>query len=293
MFALDTANSQWVALSADSNGNLQASQLDTSGNKVDPATEQTLQTIADAASTNANDQLRIETPSPIDVSAAEVDVDLATQSLATLTVTDNGSLDINSVSSELDVDLNTQTLAALTVTDDGSLNINDYTGSTITTALEGTDNAGNTESVQAEDLGTALNGTETAIVTSLSRALSEVGSTNLQVDLQSTGITLPVDQQAALETTSQDYGVAVDTQVQRTLQIDGFTTVEVLYNGASTDVTVEKTWDETNFFPVASATGTGDYNPKFTDQGGKFIRVTVTGTGTSGDTADLVVEAKP
>jgi len=124
MFALDTANSQWVALTADSNGNLQASQLDTSGNKVDPATEQTLQTIADAASTNANDKLRIDTPSPIDVSAAEVDVDLATQSPATLTVTDDGSLNINSVSSELDVDLNTQSLAALTVTDDGSLDVN-------------------------------------------------------------------------------------------------------------------------------------------------------------------------
>jgi hypothetical protein len=138
-----------------------------------------------------------------------------------------------------------------------------------------------------------LGGTETAIITYLSQALASQSNDEVRTDLQSTGITQPVDQQDALEKTSEDYGVAVDTQVQRELQIDGYSAVSVLYSGASTDITVEKTWDQTNYYTVDNPTGTGDYAPTFSDQDGKYVRVTVTGTGTGGDTADLIVEAKP
>lgn len=159
--------------------------------------------------------------------------------------------------------------------------------------LEGADSGGTVATVQADELAGTLGGTETAIITKLSDALATVANDDIRVDLQNTGITQPVDVQAALETTSEDYGVAVDTQVQRTLQIDGFSTVQVLYSGASTGVTVEKTWDQTNYFTVASATGTGSFDRTYSDQPGKYIRVTIAGTGTSGDTGDLVIEGKP
>lgn len=44
-----------------------------------------------------SESLRVTSPNPLDVSGAEVDVDIATQSLSPLTVTDDGSLNIEGV----------------------------------------------------------------------------------------------------------------------------------------------------------------------------------------------------
>ena len=71
-----------------------------------------------------NDSLRVTSPNPLDVSAAEVDVDIATQSLTPLTVTDDGSLSLAEYTGgNLPISLEAQNATPLTVTDDGSLNI--------------------------------------------------------------------------------------------------------------------------------------------------------------------------
>ena len=51
--------------------------------------------IEDALASVGSDSLRVTSPNPLDVSGAEVDVDIATQSLSPLTVTDDGSLAIS------------------------------------------------------------------------------------------------------------------------------------------------------------------------------------------------------
>ena len=51
--------------------------------------------IEDALASVGADSLRVASPNPLDVSAAEVDVDVASQSLGTVTVDDDGSLAIN------------------------------------------------------------------------------------------------------------------------------------------------------------------------------------------------------
>lgn len=91
-----------------------------SGTNIDPATEGTLnaiktaaQALDDALVSNATDEIRVTSPNPLDVSAAEVDVDLNSQTLA------NVSVDLNAQSGPaLDV-----SGATVTVTDDGSLTL--------------------------------------------------------------------------------------------------------------------------------------------------------------------------
>ena len=79
-----------------------------------------------------NDSLRVTSPNPLDVSAAEVDVDIATQSLTPLTVTDNGSLSLAEYTGgNLPISLEAQNVTPLTVTDGGSLAISAYNGNTL------------------------------------------------------------------------------------------------------------------------------------------------------------------
>lgn len=77
--------------------------------------------------------------------------------------------------------------------------------------LEGDDNAGNTESVQVEALDTALNGTESAVITAVARALSDVGNAQVRVETPS-----PIDASAAevdVDLNSQSVGnLAVEQQ---------------------------------------------------------------------------------
>lgn len=70
---------------------------------------------------------------------------------------------------------------ALRVTEDSPL---DVSAAQVPVALEADDDAGNTAAVQAEELGTALGGTETALVTYLAQALASIGNDTLQVDQQ-------------------------------------------------------------------------------------------------------------
>jgi hypothetical protein len=79
-----------------------------SGANIDPATEQTVSAIKsaaealdDALASNGTDALRVSSPSPLDVSASEVDVDLNSQSLQHLSV----DLAKDSLAGNLDVDI--------------------------------------------------------------------------------------------------------------------------------------------------------------------------------------------
>jgi len=66
--------------------------------------------------------------------------------------------------------------------------------------IEGSDDAGNTASIQAEELGTALGGTETAIITYVAQALAAIGNDQLRVDLQNNNAgTLPTEQQSPVQ----------------------------------------------------------------------------------------------
>jgi len=51
--------------------------------------------IEDALASVGTDEMRVVSPNPLDVSAAEIDVDIATQSLSPLTITDDGAFAIN------------------------------------------------------------------------------------------------------------------------------------------------------------------------------------------------------
>lgn len=218
----------------------------------------------------------------------EIRVSLRTDNLGLLKTNDQ-PLDVSDT--EVDVDLNSQSLSPITITDDGSFIIDAANQDTLTTDIEGTDKDGNTATVQAEDLTTALNGNEVGIITYLARALTEVGGTTLQTNLQDTGITQPADIQDSLEKSDETYGADIETNNTTTLQVDGYSTVEVLVAGASqsTDITVRKSWDNSNFFDIETDTGVTEFNNKYSDVTAKYIQVEVTGTGTAGDTADIVV----
>lgn len=80
--------------------------------------------IEDALASVGTDSLRVTSPNPLDVSGAEVDVGINSQTLGSLTVTDNGSLSLaNYTGGNLPISLEAQNVTPLTVTDDGSLNI--------------------------------------------------------------------------------------------------------------------------------------------------------------------------
>jgi hypothetical protein len=91
-----------------------------SGTNIDPATEGTVNAIKtaaealdDALASTATDEIRVTSPSPLDVSASEVDVDLNSQTLT------NVSVDLNAQSGPaLDV-----SGATVTVTDDGAFTL--------------------------------------------------------------------------------------------------------------------------------------------------------------------------
>lgn len=81
-----------------------------------------------ALTSNGGDALRVSSPTPLDVSDAEVDVDLTTQTATPLTITDDGSLVVASLpepldvsDSEVSVDLTTQSVTPLTVAVPGSV----------------------------------------------------------------------------------------------------------------------------------------------------------------------------
>lgn len=165
----------------------------------------------------------------------------------------------------------------------------------------GLDDSGTLQETQAEALDTGVAVGTIGRVTYLARALSSVGEDNLMVDipddslplsigLDDTSITLPVDVQDSLEKKDQNYGADISAEVTSKVQLDGYSTAEVLFKNAdsTTTVTVEKSWDDSNWFAVDSESSTADYEETFTNVTAKYIRLTVAAAG-SGDTADIVV----
>jgi hypothetical protein len=67
-----------------------------------------------ALESNANDSIRVTSPSPLDVSASEVPVDVSSQSLSHLVITDNGSLSVAQLPEPLDVSDSAITLGSYT-----------------------------------------------------------------------------------------------------------------------------------------------------------------------------------
>jgi len=125
--------------------------------------------------------------------------------------------------------------------------------------------------------------------------LSSVGGDELRTDIQASGIQVPTDQQDALEKSNENYGADIENTVTFKLQIDGYTVVDVVFTNAdsATDVTVERSWDDNNYFEVDSETGVTDFQPNYAHATAKWVRVEVSGTGTAGDTADVIIGGAP
>lgn len=106
--------------------------------------------IEDALASVGGDSLLVDSASPLDVSAAEVDVDLATQSLAALTVTDDGSLTIDAATQGT---LPTEQQTPVGVEDSGGTQIDPAENSTGATATASTTSTGsaNAAAVNAPD----------------------------------------------------------------------------------------------------------------------------------------------
>jgi hypothetical protein len=159
----------------------------------------------------------------------------------------------------------------------------------------GPNSAGDLQQALVEAMNTAIASGDTGLVTYLSRALASQGEDDVRTDIQSAGIKVPTDQQDVLGKAEDNYGLAIDANTTVTLPIDGYSEAEVFYtNGdAATDLLVEQSWDDTNYFEVDTATGVTDYQQTFTEVTAQFVRLTITGTGASGDTADVVLGANP
>ncbi|MCT9095281.1 hypothetical protein [Haloarchaeobius sp. HME9146] len=154
---------------------------------IDPATEGTLQAIAAALSSNATDSLLVDSNAALDVSAAQVDVDLAAQTLGSIDVDlaaqtlaevavdlsaqTGGPLDVSAA--EIDVDLNSQTGGPLDVSaaevdvdlasqTSGPIDVSGATVETAETALPGLLHG--QDSTSAADTPVALNGGTSAAV---------------------------------------------------------------------------------------------------------------------------------
>lgn len=172
------------------------------------------------------------------------------------TVQENNPLDVSGA--EVDVDINSQTLTPLTVTDDGNLAIAAWNAGTLP--------------VQED---TPLN---------VSAATVTIQEEN-PID---TNINSPPETK-----TTENYGVDVETDYTATLNVGDYSHVGISINiDSNTDILVERSWDQNTWFEVESASSAGKLNQNVQGASGTYYRVTITGTGTTGDTADVVLSAK-
>ena len=109
---------------------------DSDGNQIDPLTNRVTSSVG-------GDSVRVATPSPIDVSASEVDVDLASQSLSLVsTGLEQISGQVQSavdVADQIDKIQNILSGQTLTITDDGNFTIVDSGGNVIEEPLDVSD----------------------------------------------------------------------------------------------------------------------------------------------------------
>lgn len=145
-------------------------QLESStGTNINPATEGTVdaiktaaQALDDALASNATDEVRVASPSPLDVSAAEVDVDIASQTLTNVSV----ELASDSLAGSLDVDLANVSSGTLAVEQQTPVKVEDSQGTAIDPATEQ-----KLESVRS-------------LLDKLDDALASAGSDELRVNLK-------------------------------------------------------------------------------------------------------------
>lgn len=221
--------------------------------------------IQDALVSAGGDELRIATPSPIDASAAEVDVDLNSQSLSPLVVTDDGSLAISSLpepldvsDAEVDVDIQSQTLGTLTVTDDGSFQIVDSTDTVIEEPLDVsdavvtvTDDGALAIASLPEPIDVSGAEVDVDLNTQSLAALTVTDDGALVVD-DYTGSTLPTEQQTPVGVEDSG-GTQVDPLAQRDLPVGTDT-----FEGAQQSLAADR-----EYLASYRATGVSDTNTAF------------------------------
>jgi hypothetical protein len=209
------------------------------------------------AASELEEGVEVEVPGVVDVQeSSPLDV-----SGATLTITDDGDFNIHDSSGSIIEEPLDVSDATVTVTDDGSLNIVDSADNIIEEPL---DVSGGVVSV-SEDSPLDVSG-----------ATVDVNINNLPDVL-----------------TNESYGVDIENDVQRTLTVGSYSLVDVsITTSVSTSATVEKSWDGNNWFEVESFSNTSKVDDNLRGAGGTQYRVTVSGTGAGGDTADIVIAAK-
>lgn len=148
-------------------------------------------------------------------------------------------------------------------------------------ALDGSDEL---QGIQAESLDTDPSGDEYGQFTYLSRALESLGEDSVRVS-----------QADASEKSTVEYGLDIESDTDVTLDIGGHSAVEVkfLRASSSTDVAVEESWDDSNWEEVESDTDVTEFEESYTNATSRHVRLSITGTGGSGDTADVIVAAAP
>ena len=171
-------------------------------------------------------------------------------------VQENNPLDVSGA--EVDVDINSQSLTPITVTDDGNLAVAAWNAGTLP--------------VQED---TPLN------VSAATVTIQEDNPVDVNVN-------------SPPETkTTENYGVDVETDYTATLNVGDYSHVGISINiDSNTDILVERSWDQNTWFEVESASSAGKLNQNVQGASGTYYRVTITGTGTTGDTADVVISAK-
>lgn len=202
----------------------------------------------------------------------------------TLTVTDDGNFTIvdssgNTIeepldvsSSEVDININSQSLSPLTVTDDGNLSIATWDAGTLTVTDDGSLNIAGVISIQED--------------TPLDVSASTV--TVQEANPVDTNVNSPPSTK-----TTENYAADIETDFTATLNVGDYSHVGVSVNtDTNTDILVERSWDQNTWFEVESASSAGKLNQNVQGASGTYYRVTITGTGTTGDTADVVLSAK-
>lgn len=249
-------------------------------------------TLYEALKSEGTDSLLVQEDNPLDVTGATVPVQEDTPldvSASTVVVQEDTPLDVSGAivsvqedtpldvsGAEVDVDLSTQSLSEL------ASNISQIGG----------------QAQSAVDVANAID--------QIQGALASVGNTTMRVSspnpLDVSGATVTVQEENPVETKvtglppvkkTENYGADIETDFTATLNVGEYSLVGIAVNAdVNSNITVERSWDQNTWFTAEEYNDAGSVDSNLKGASGEYYRVTVAGTGTAGDTADVVISAK-
>lgn len=261
----------------------------------------------DTVEVEQSETFQVKESRPLDVSGATVDVqedEPLDVSGATVTVQEDEPLDASGA--EIEVDLTSQTLEQL------AANISEIGGeaqSAVDVANAIDEIHGALESVGDTTVRvsspSALDVSAETVSVQEDTALDVSASTvTVQEDtaLDVSAETVTVQEENPIQTElsslpetlkSENYGADIETEFQESLEVGAYSLVAfTIFSDSATDITIEKSWDEDNWFLVDEYKDAEDVDESLNGASGEFYRVTIDGTESEGDTADVVISAK-